>query len=90
MLTLAPLAAVAALVPLADGVPEDDEVKAGWVALLIFVALAIAVAFLGWNLVKQLRKTRANADAGVFGPEDVERDDDAEGTSRRDDSTGPA
>lgn len=49
-----------------DPVPTTAEVKAGWAALAIFIGMAVAVAFLGWNLAKQLRKTKANADAGVF------------------------
>ncbi len=33
---------------------------------LLFVALAGAVTFLGFSLSKQLRKTRTNAERGVF------------------------
>lgn len=68
------------MVSWADPTPEDKDVKAGWGAFFIFLGLALAVAFLGWSLVRQLRKARANADAGAFGPEDVsrdQRDDDA-------------
>jgi hypothetical protein len=58
----------------ADQVPEDKDVKAGWGAFFIFLGLALAVALLGWSLIRQLRRTRANAEAGVFGPEDMSRD----------------
>ncbi|HET9501436.1 MAG TPA: hypothetical protein VFO98_14370 [Marmoricola sp.] len=61
------------LVSWADKVPDDKDVKAGWGAFFIFLGLVVAVALLGWSLVHQLRKAKANADAGVFGPEDVDR-----------------
>lgn len=60
-----------ALADLEEKAPAPEDVKAGWGAFWIFVALAVAVALLGWSLVRQLRKTDANAEAGVFGPEDV-------------------
>ena len=60
------------LVPLADPVPADSEVKAGWGAFAIFMALAVAVAVLGWSLVRHLRKAKANADAGAFGSDEAE------------------
>jgi hypothetical protein len=56
----------------ADPAPAAKDVKAGWGAFWIFIGLALAVAFLGWSLVKQLKKTQANADKGVFGPPDDE------------------
>jgi hypothetical protein len=62
--------AVAALAAYADPVPDKDDVKAGWGACGIFVVMAVAVALLGWSLVRQLRKTERNAEAGVFGDED--------------------
>ena len=54
----------------ADPRPADKDVKAGWPAFFIFLGLAIAVALLGWSLVRQLRKTKENAEAGVFGETD--------------------
>ena len=51
-----------------DPVPADNNVKAGWVAFALFIALGIAVALLGWSLAKHLRKVNRNAEAGVFGP----------------------
>jgi len=58
------------LVVAADPAPAAKDVKAGWGAFWIFIGLALAVAFLGWSLVKQLKKTQANADAGVFEEKD--------------------
>ncbi len=38
------------LTSVADQVPDDEDVKAGWVAFGVFIALAIAVALLGFSL----------------------------------------
>lgn len=64
--------------PLIDGTiqgPEPEDVKAGWLALGIFVALIAAVVLLAFSLVKQLRKAQAARDAGVFDDRDATRDD---------------
>src|SRR6478752_7984517 len=55
---------------LVDDVPEANDVKAGWVAFAIFIGLILAVAFLGWSLVKQLRKVDAAEEAGLYDPTD--------------------
>jgi len=52
---------------LTDPAPAPEDVKAGWPALLIFLALAVAVVILGFSLVKQLRKAQSAKDAGVYG-----------------------
>lgn len=57
--------------------PDDADVKAGWPAFLIVMALALAVALLGWSLVKQLKKAQAAKDAGVYGDEPVRDPGDA-------------
>jgi hypothetical protein len=61
--------ALTALAPLADKVPSEDEIGAGWVYFVLFVLLAAAVTFLGFSLAKHLRKARTNAENGVFGKE---------------------
>jgi len=63
---------VTSLVVLADGAPEPEDVKAGWTAFAVFLLLAVAVAFLGRSLFKQLRKAQAAQEAGVY-----DRDEDA-------------
>jgi hypothetical protein len=55
---------------LVDKPPSEDQIGTGFAYLVLFVLLAGAVAFLGFSLSKQLRKTRANAEAGVFGKDD--------------------
>ena len=57
---------VTSLTLLADGAPEPEDVKAGWTAFAIFLLLAVAVAFLGRSLFKQLRKAQAAQEAGVY------------------------
>ncbi len=63
---------VTSLVLLADGAPKPEDVKAGWTAFAVFLLLAVAVAFLGRSLFKQLRKAQAAQEAGVY-----DRDGDA-------------
>lgn len=58
---------VGAVVWAAEKGPEPEDVKAGWTAFAIFIGLALAVALLGWSLVRQLRKADAARDAGVYG-----------------------
>ena len=41
-----------------DPVPEDTEVKAGWTALLLWIAMAVAVVALAFSLVHRLRNAR--------------------------------
>lgn len=69
LLTLAP-DLLTWVVSLADEVPDEEDVKAGWLAFAIFIGLILAVAFLGFSLVKQLRKAKAAQEAGVYGPPD--------------------
>jgi len=55
-----------ALVSFADKSPNPEDVKAGWGAFALFLLLVAAVVFLGFSLVKQLRKAQAAKDAGVY------------------------
>ena len=51
------------LPPLAEEVPAPEDVKAGWVAFGVFLALAAAVVFLGFSLRKHLKKVNFDEDA---------------------------
>ncbi|HWJ80699.1 MAG TPA: hypothetical protein VNS55_00575 [Nocardioides sp.] len=73
---------LAALITASTETLDDNDVVAGWTAFWIFVALAVAVAFLLWNFTKQLKKTDRAAKAGVFGPvDDAEPAEDAPGAA---------
>ena len=57
-----------AVAPLTDSMPEADEVKPGWVALVVVLLLCLATAFLWLNMRKQLNKI--NFDEGDEGDGD--------------------
>ena len=57
---------VVPLTLVAEQAPDPEDVTAGWTGLLVFLLLIAAVVFLGFSLVKQLRKAQAAKDAGVF------------------------
>ena len=58
-----------------DQVPKDEDVKAGWTALVVFLVLIAAVVVLAFSLVKQLRKAQEAKDAGVYGDEPASAED---------------
>ncbi len=60
-----------------DSTPAPEDVKAGWLAFGVFLGLIVAVVLLGFSFAKQLRKTRAARDAGVFGDPPVTSEDQA-------------
>jgi hypothetical protein len=64
------LSLVTFLTTVTDPVPQDNDVKAGWLAFAIFIGLILAVAFLGFSLVKQLRKAEAAEKSGLYDPSD--------------------
>ncbi|MDP3892646.1 hypothetical protein [Nocardioides sp.] len=66
---LALLRVVTASTPIEGPAPED--VKAGWTAFAVFLALAAAMVVLGVSLTRQLRKAQAAKDAGVYGDRPV-------------------
>jgi hypothetical protein len=70
---LQPVAAL--LVSAADKTPKDEDVKAGWTALVVFLLLIAAVVVLAFSFVKQLRKAQAAKDAGVYDDEPADIDE---------------
>ena len=68
--------AVSVVLLLSDEGPKPEDVKAGWTAFAVFIGLILAVAFLGWSLLRQLRKAQMARDAGVYGDEPVRPEDD--------------
>ena len=65
------------VVRLSDEAPDDEDVKAGWTAFVLFLLLIAAVVLLAFSLVKQLRKAQAAKDAGVYGDEPADSTDEA-------------
>ncbi|WP_162599870.1 hypothetical protein [Nocardioides solisilvae] len=86
MLDLLDPALLHPLLSLSDGAPrkspEPEDVKAGWTALLLWLGLAVAVGLLGWSLIRQLRKTNAARDAGVYGDPVTRADDEGDDPDR--------
>jgi len=56
---------------LAEKVPAPEDVKAGWVAFGIFLALGAAVVFLAFSLRKHLKKVTFDEDATTKDKPDV-------------------
>jgi hypothetical protein len=50
----------------ADPVPAENDVKAGWVALVVVLLLVVAVVLLLRSFTKQLKKVDAAEEAGVY------------------------
>jgi hypothetical protein len=61
---------IAAHLAATDPTPSDNSVVAGWGGFAVFVLLALAVAFLGWSLTRQLKKAQRAADEGKYDPSD--------------------
>jgi len=80
---------ISMVLALAGGAPEPEDVKAGWTAFAIFLLLLAAVAFLGFSLVKQLRKAQAAQQAGVYGPDKDSDKDSADGPAAGTDDGEP-
>jgi hypothetical protein len=49
-----------------DPVPSENDVKAGWVALVVVLLLGVAMFFLLRSFTKQLKKVDAAEEAGVY------------------------
>jgi hypothetical protein len=73
----------------ADQTPKDEDVKAGWTALVLFLLLIAAVVVLAFSLVKQLRKAQAAEDAGVYGSDAEPTDSDSDSDSDSDADAEP-
>lgn len=66
-------------------VPEDSEVRAGYVALFLWLGMCVAVALLGWSLVRQFRKTSAADEAGLYDEPERPKEPRVELRTREDD-----
>lgn len=57
-----------------DKAPDDNDVVAGPIGAIIFIALILAVALIGWALTRSLRTAERAKEAGVYGDEPAEPD----------------
>lgn len=70
MLELFDVQTLNALLVLADDpaqIPEPEDVKAGWTALVIWLTMAVVVGLLGWSMIRRLKRSLQSRDAGVYG-----------------------
>jgi len=79
---------LADLALLVQAVPEDEDVVAGWSGFAVFLGLILAVAFLGWSLTRQLRKTDRAAEQGLYDPSEKDERRAAEEATRREAEDG--
>ena len=70
--------------------PESEDVTAGWIGAVVLIGLVLAVVFLGFSLVKQLRKAQAAEDAGLYDHDDKKtpESDSAQETDAEDAENG--
>lgn len=61
----------------ADPTPAKEDIKAGWLAFGIFLALAVATGLLCWSMVRHMRTAKLNAETGAFGDVTDEQPDGA-------------
>ncbi len=63
----------------ADGVPEDEDVVAGWTAFGLVGLLVLAVVVLGFSLTKRLKNVARAAEDGLYDPSEPTSDRPARG-----------
>ena len=63
----------------AEEAPKN--VKAGWTALIIVLAMAAAVVVIGVSLSRQLKRAQQAKDAGVYGDPVVTSTDESDSSS---------
>jgi hypothetical protein len=61
---------VTGVLALVDKTPKANDVKAGWTAFGVFIALGVAVVLLAISLSRHLKKVNAGAQHGVYDDND--------------------
>lgn len=51
---------------------DADKVTAGWIGALVLGLLIVATALLLWSFTRQLKKTNAANEAGVYGSDEAD------------------
>ena len=67
----------ALIVRASEEAPEPNDVVAGWTGLVVFVALILAVAVIGFFLVRSLRRVDSAEEQGLYDHKPTGRADDA-------------
>jgi hypothetical protein len=55
---------------------DADKVTAGWIGALVLGLMIVATVLLLWSFTRQLKKTNAANEAGVYGSDDAPSGDD--------------
>lgn len=76
---------VADVVLLASDQPTADEVKPGWLALVIVLAMGVALALLMWSMVRQFRKVTFTEDTNSDAEPSADSDADADSATEQHD-----
>lgn len=66
---------IALVIAAAESTPDAEDVVAGWLGFWVLMALIAATALLCWSFSRQIKKTKAAKEAGVFGEDDTPGDD---------------
>ncbi len=51
---------------------DADKVTAGWIGALVLGLLIVATVLLLWSFTRQLKKTNAANEAGVYGSDEAD------------------
>ena len=51
---------------------DADKVTAGWIGALVLGLLIVATVLLLWSFTRQLKKTNAANEAGVYGTDEAD------------------
>jgi len=72
------VSAMGAVMSTLDPMPEDEDIKAGYVALFLWLGLLAVIGLLGWSMVRHLRTSESNRKAGLYPGDPAETDNPAD------------
>lgn len=62
---------ISLVIAAAESTPDAEDVVAGWLGFWVLMALIAATALLCWSFSRQIKKTKAAQEAGVFGEDET-------------------
>lgn len=67
-----------------DPTPQDEDIKAGFPALFIFLGMLVLIGLLGFSLSRHLRQSETNRRAGLYpgSPPEVDEHDGSSSPTR--------